>query len=725
MTTLHALRGGCTVNQLGFVALSILTLVALSAQASGADDRWQTRVPVTYVLDYGNKHLGYPEWLEATGAAPPMLLHLGKDVPITHNWGPIAALGGENQAWGKGDYTRRLTPEELRERIEGLTAMVAELHKAGVEMVTPYICSMTIAGHHETRAGLWEFWDHLGDYEGFDLGPRPPDDPIEWMQRDADGGLVRFYRYDTPFYPPYEPNHRYAACVNNPNWRTYLQKVAELVARCGYDGSFVDNSGSQRCHCEYCQAKFKDYLAARYSPAEREKHFGSRDVADLSLARGKEDGLLWVETQRFWIRSLYDHQQDVREGAERARKPFLIFPNGGHGRPQHVKLVYRDSDYIMFERSIGDYGTHPGLARVNLVEDIFMRHYNDNIFQHKYTQCLRAHVRPLILTRGGYPRTRPEWDMNANIACLGMAEAAAFSGGGGFLLRPAYDRFGDALNEYRSFFEAHPDLYTGMDSWAQVGVAMFSEQALYGNRAHFQRVKQLTQQLLEEHVLFDYVTEEQFTPEHLARYSVVVLPYVQYAGMRQLRAFEGFVRDGGIGILVGDHPTADLRMEPFERPPLQPATEGAQDAELGVRVRRIGDGICIASERLPVRTGVVLWAASAGATDLPVIVDDEDRRPAVRVNAFVRRDGPRPQVVLHLLNYDVPLGVDAPDPDVVPRLELSVPLPNGLRAERVELFDPAVEGREIVAFETRGERVKLAVEGLRIYKALRIACSRG
>ncbi|MFQ5809894.1 MAG: hypothetical protein ACE5JM_09775, partial [Armatimonadota bacterium] len=508
---------------------SLVSLLALSTQAGTAAEEWQTRAPVTYVLDYGSKHLGHPEWLEATATAPPMLLHLGKDVPITHNWGPIQALGGENQAWGKGDSIRRLTPEELRERIDGLKGMVAALHEAGVELVMPYICSMTIAGHHETRAGLWEFWDHWGDYGGLGLGPRPPDDPINWMQRDADGNLVRFYRYDTPFYPPYEPNHRYAACVNNPNWRIYLQKVAELVARCGYDGSFVDNSGSQRCHCTYCQAKFDDFIAARYSPAERERYFGSRDVADISLARSQEDGLLWVETQRFWIKSLYDHQQDVREGAERVRKPFLIFPNGGHGRPQHVKLIYRDSDYIMFERSIGDYGTHPGLAKVNLVEDIFMRHYNDNIFQHKYTQCLGARVRPLILTRGGWPRTRPEWEMNANIARLGMAEAAAFSGGGGFLLRPQYDRFGDALNEYRGFFEAHGDLYEGMDSFTQGGVVMFAEQELYGNRAHFRSVKQITQQLLAEHMLFDHVTEEQFTREHLARYEVVVLPYVQFA----------------------------------------------------------------------------------------------------------------------------------------------------------------------------------------------------
>ena len=164
-----------------------------------------------------------------------------------------------------------------------------------------------------------------------------------------------------------------------------------------------------------------------------------------------------METQRFWIQSLYEHQQDVREGAERARKPFIIFPNGGERRPQHVKLVYRDSDYIMFERSIGDYGTHPGLAKVNLVEDIFMRHYNDNIFQHKYTQCLRAHVRPLILTRGGYPRTLPELDMNANIARLGLLKRLFPDAVILVPFRHPVDHAASMLRQHRNFLSRHAE----------------------------------------------------------------------------------------------------------------------------------------------------------------------------------------------------------------------------------------------------------------------------
>jgi hypothetical protein len=125
----------------------------------------RTALPFSYILDYGPQHIRSPQYIETIGQAPPGLLHLGKDVPFTHNWGPIQALGGENQAYGKRrpyskeDDIRRLSPAEVRQRISDLTQMVNDLHKAGVRWVAPYICNMTIAGRPDTRTGFWEFYD--------------------------------------------------------------------------------------------------------------------------------------------------------------------------------------------------------------------------------------------------------------------------------------------------------------------------------------------------------------------------------------------------------------------------------------------------------------------------------------------------------------------------------------------------------------------------------------
>jgi hypothetical protein len=105
-------------------SLACCGILLLSLPAIG-QQRPRTVPPFTYILDYGPQHIHSPEYIERIAAAPPTLLHLGKDVPLTHNWGPIQALGGENQAYGKKrpyadeDYTLRLAPGQLQRPLGG------------------------------------------------------------------------------------------------------------------------------------------------------------------------------------------------------------------------------------------------------------------------------------------------------------------------------------------------------------------------------------------------------------------------------------------------------------------------------------------------------------------------------------------------------------------------------------------------------------------------------
>ena len=100
--------------------------------------RQPTAAPVFYLIDYGPNHLDNPEYVEWVRKQPPELLHFGKDVPMTHVFGPIAAVGGENQAHGRNRADiRRLTPGEVRERIAALQRMNKALHDAGAKMVMP------------------------------------------------------------------------------------------------------------------------------------------------------------------------------------------------------------------------------------------------------------------------------------------------------------------------------------------------------------------------------------------------------------------------------------------------------------------------------------------------------------------------------------------------------------------------------------------------------------
>jgi len=670
--------------------LLLATATQLAPLASGL-----TEPPVTYVLDYGSDHVGNADWLAGVAAAPPELLHLGKDVPMTHNWGPIRALGGENQAFGKGDDVKRLSPAEVTQRINDLTAMVRSLHDAGVKMVMPYICGMTVAGHHKKRTGFWSFYDDWQKYSGpFMLGLRPAPDPAKWLQLDPQGNFQRFYKYDGDFYPAYEPNHRYAACVNNPNWQHWLTRVVKLLVRCGYDGTFVDNGASERCYCEQCQKLFRDWA--------KKRGLGSDDIKQ-AVPGG--DARLYEEAQRFWMESLHQFQLRLRTAAvsaaasagkgDKAARSFKIFPNGGHNRYEAVRLVFADSDYVMFEKSQGQFGTHPGLADG--------KHVNHNVTELKFVQCVRKMVKPIILTRSGYPKKQPQFEMNRASAALGCAEMAAFGNGGGFLIPPKLPDGPAVLKQWRGFYDRNADLYRSNDSFAAVGVVFWSEQKLAGNKKHAAAAEQVGSQLLAGHVPFDYVTEESFTTNNfLRRYPALVVPEISRAEPKWLGIIADWVRDGGNALLVGEHP---------EDSPLVALAKSRGQAK----------GLVMRMASLASPDAVPSWLNNYVHVNGSVF--DEDERPELKnvfVNAFTRRDRATWDVraCYHIVNYNVPLGVNAPPPAPIENIMMRLPVPLDLKPRGITALDP--DSPEAARPEWRAGEHSLLVKlpRLSIYKVI-------
>lgn len=673
------------------VLIVMLMLVTMAAVAAPVP----TRAPITYVLDYGPRHLGHPEWLESTLSAPPQLLHLGKDVVMSHNWGPIQALGGENQAYGKGEHVRRLTVAETKERYAGLTDMVKRLHDGGVTMVMPYICAMTIGGDPEKRTGFWEFYDHWDEYATeFKLGPRPAEDPKTWLQLNADGSPVFFYRLEDGKYPAYEPNIRYAVCMNNPNWRYWSEQVVRLCAEVGYDGVFIDNGGSQRCHCDYCQKAFREWLNVRYHNKPQE-WYGDRPIV---LTDDIKQGLAAVDSRHFWAESFSRHHMALKAAGEKVRKPFMVFPNGGESRPEHVWGAYLPVDCLMFERSVGDFGTNPGMAGRRIVRDIRLMNMNNNIFENKLTASAAGNARPLMLTRGGYPRTNPEWDLNDDAAALGMAESAAFGNGGGFLLRPDYVSFGDVLRQYRGFFEKHAGLYEGNYGYSQVLVGAFPQQKIFGHQLHIARVRSITDAVGECGLLFDYDTRFSFHFPEMQKYRLVILPDVKY--MDDAGELLKYIQAGGKAVVVGENATMSAE---FMRPQKPPLADLVQDG----KVHALGQGQYVAMELPP--TGKQLWEVlgQLGLQDLALLPRDTERH--VRFNGFMKPDGKT--LYFHAVNYDVPLGVGRGVEQPHEGLKVRLPLPAGATVKQATVYDPD---------KAEAQRVEVAADGTVALPALRV-----
>lgn len=144
------------------------------------------RPPFIYVIDYSRNHWDDFETIREFADAPPDLMHVGKAVPILHNWGAVPLAHAENQVTGGPGHTldreaiRLLSPVELEARIERLREYTRRWHEAGVPRLICYSAIHTIAGDHETREGFWAFYDHWRDYERW-LGPRPVGDPLTWL----------------------------------------------------------------------------------------------------------------------------------------------------------------------------------------------------------------------------------------------------------------------------------------------------------------------------------------------------------------------------------------------------------------------------------------------------------------------------------------------------------------------------------------------------------------
>jgi len=328
------------------VALALLLACGL------AHAELRMRAPMTYLIDYDTqmRFINHPQTIADFAQAPPDLVHVGKAVPILHNWGAVPLICGENQFTGGPGHTlnpdaiRLLTPDEVKDRIARLERFTAAWHDAGVPTLIPYTSIHTIAGDHEKRLGFWTFYDHWADYEPW-LGPRPDQDPFDWLMVDRDGdflaGACGGY---SPDY--YAPLHRYRVCPNHPAWQAFQQRLIRLIAAVGYDGLFVDNASPRdACFCPYCREGFKRFVAGLSKP-QRECLGLAEDATDLAL----EDKDTPAELKRRYRIATNDaYLRMVRDAGRAVNPDFVVFPNAN--AYQDFMPLTEACAYFMFESS--------------------------------------------------------------------------------------------------------------------------------------------------------------------------------------------------------------------------------------------------------------------------------------------------------------------------------------------------------------------------------------
>jgi len=675
-----------------------------------------TDAPFTYIRDYKNNHLNNPDYVKQIAANPPELLVVGKDLPVHHNWGAVQGTGGENQAYGEGEHIRRISSAELLRKMNALRRFTDDMHHVGVKLVMPYICTKTIGGHHEKRTGLWEFYDRWNEYKG--LGSRPVDDPLSWMRRRPYGSLFCTYPYKAPYYAP---NFRYAACGMQQGWRQYLSMVVRLVAEVGFDGVYMDNNCRTQCYCNACQTLFRRWLTDRYAARQLGDLFGFDSVDDVKL--GERPGtFLWHESRVFWAQCNVDFLWHLKEQGESVRKPFHIFSNLGAwlgGAPEN-QMVSTVASYIQSEENGREYGAHSGLVRVPIIGDISMRCYNNRAIRYKFTQATRSPLRVTMTTRprlGGQRRSADFIRNNPQTVELNIAESVAFSGRGAYKSDLRWGG-GEHITRYRRWVAEQDDLLRGYDSHATVGVWVPAEQGFYVTAVPLLvECERLADVLMESQVLYDLITDRNFALDRLRRYPIVVVPAtVQFVSDEQIEVLRRYADQGGGLILCGERfASHDDRCRERSHPPFPDLRARAG------KILSVGKGQAVFSPTSVAMDDLLGWIARLHAPPSLLAADDVPRRKALKVNAFRKMEDGRWQVVLHLLNYHVPLGRDLTEQlEPMRNVPLAVPLPDGMRPGSVTLFEPRGGRPEDETFTTDTHTVRFTVPMLYVHKTIRI-----
>ncbi|MBX9789150.1 MAG: hypothetical protein K2Y37_09565 [Pirellulales bacterium] len=386
-----------------------------------------------------------------------------------------------------------------------------KLHARGTKVVGHFNVEFLVGdpGSPEGPRGFFKFYRDLWDEDV--LGAKPVDDPLQLLERNADGTPIANRTYAIG------GMSEYWACLRNPAWQQVLKAWLKHGVDRGLDGFVANYFYRHNCLCEHCQAAFRVYLKDRFNAQELQEHFGIVDIDRhqfseiVSWHSPAESTPLRREMLRFSQISNKQVFDEVFVRYGRALKPDLIVAQWNHlgdfaqiaGDERCLlpgELWGRDETYAWY--STGDAANKTDLTRGILGEGTLQARY------------IRGALNDRPFTLGKYEATRIR---------VAIAELSANGGAPmGF-----YTQFTDPLARreivrYYRFLERHDAIYRGNDSHAEVVLFFPRLEVHRGDLAALENFRQLGLALLNEHVLFDVVTDDHPQDELSECYQAVV-----------------------------------------------------------------------------------------------------------------------------------------------------------------------------------------------------------
>src|SRR6266545_2347792 len=386
----------------------------------------------------------------------------------------------------------------------------AAIHKRGAKVVGHFNVTFLV-GEPEGKdgpQGFFKFYRELWDEK--ELGPKPVKDPLDLIAKNADGTPMASKQYSIG------QMREYTACLSNPHWRAVLKAWGKRAIERGVDGLVANYFYRHNCLCEHCQKGFRDYLAARYTPAELKEKFGIADLKTYKFTElvGWHDP---KESTPFRREQLRWSQITCKEAFDEVFVKYLkkIKPGFLVGQWNHLgdfgqisgdercllpgEMWGRDEDYLWY--STGGAACYTDLAKGFLGEGTLQARYIRGAFDDK------------PFTLGKYESTRIR---------VAIAELAANGGAPmGF-----YTRFKDPearkeIVRYYNFMAKYDDLYRGNSPHAEALLVFPREDVHQGKIQSVTAFKEVGKKLLDQHVLFDVIPDDTLTPQQSDRYKAV------------------------------------------------------------------------------------------------------------------------------------------------------------------------------------------------------------
>ncbi|MBM4068326.1 MAG: hypothetical protein FJ271_05205 [Planctomycetes bacterium] len=405
-------------------------------------------------------------------------------------------------------YPAHFPVRGLAECGDGFTKLNGELHRRKARVVGHFNVMFLVGDPDGPKGprGFFKFYRDLWDEKA--LGPRPVANPLDLLEKNADGTPIVNTTYQIG------GMKEYWGCLSNPHWRAVLKAWVKAGIARGVDGFISNYFYRHNCLCTHCQKNFRQHLRD-LGP----KRLAALDIRDVDAVRfkeivgwhdPKESTPLRREMLRFSQISIKQAYDDVFVKYGRSLKPDLILAQWNHlGDFNQIngdercllpkEMWGKDEDYTWY--STGGAAYYTDLKAGFLGEGTLQARYIRGAFDDK------------PFTLGKYESTRIR---------TAIAEMAANGGAAmGF-----YTNFRDLaarkeIVRYYNFLEKHDGLFHASRPYAEA-VLLFPRESVYGGDvAAVAAFKKLGMQLLNKHVLFDVLPDDLATPARRAAYQSV------------------------------------------------------------------------------------------------------------------------------------------------------------------------------------------------------------